>query len=294
MVAAAEALLKPLIKYFSAGKARIKIPIASGAHFDETAAQLEGYGRPLWLVGALLAAQKNKEASLTGHGSILNYWVEGLQNGVNPQHDEYWGAIGDWDQRMVEAEIISFALLSAPEKMYEPLSDISKAHLVNWLKGLNGKVMPENNWRWFRVLSNLALIKVCGVSRDELWPSIEQDLTTLENFYISEGWSSDGVWRPATDDPETEGTGPDAARGRHADYYSGSFALQFSQMLYAKHAVDLDPERSELFIARARLFARTFWAYFDTDGEYTSTDFVNFSLTSCTRCCNSIWSITVL
>ena len=267
VVAAAEALLKPLIKYFSPGKAKIKIPISSGAHFDETAAQLEGYGRPLWLVGALLAAQKDNKASHTDRESILSHWVQGLENGINPQHDEYWGPIGDWDQRMVEAEIISFALLSAPEKMYEPLSDLSKSHLVDWLKGLNGKVMPENNWRWFRVLSNLALIKVCGVSRDELWPFMEQDLATLEAVYISDGWSSDGVWRPATGDPETEGTGPDAARGRHADYYSGSFALQFSQMLYAKYAADLDPERSELFKTRARAFARTFWAYFDTEGE---------------------------
>lgn len=270
MVAAAEALLEPLTKYFSPGKARIKLPISSGAHFDETAAQIEGYARPLWLVGALLAAQKNEKASVTADESILTHWVQGLQNGINPQHDEYWGPIGDWDQRMVEAEIISFALLSAPEKMYDPLTDLGKSHLVDWLKGLNGKVMPENNWRWFRVLSNLALIKVCGVSRDELWPSMEQDLATLETFYISDGWSSDGVWRPVTGDPETEGTGPDAARGRHADYYSGSFALQFSQMLYAKYAYDLDPERSELFKTRARVFARTFWAYFDTDGERTA------------------------
>lgn len=266
MVAAAKALLKPLTPYMSPGKARVQFPIASGAHFDDAAAQLEGYARPLWIVGALLTAQETA-AEHADSLSILDYWVQGLANGINPDHDDYWGPIGDWDQRMVEAEVICFTLLSAPEKVYGPLSDASKTHLVGWLKGLNGKVMPENNWRWFRVFSNLALIKVCQVPRDELWHLMEQDLVILEKFYISHGWSSDGVWRPVTEDPEAEGTGPDAARGRHADYYSGSFALQFSQMLYAKHAADLDPERAELFQSRARTFARSFWAYFDTDGE---------------------------
>ncbi len=263
MIQAAEALLRPLTPYFSSGKARIKIPIASGAHFDETAAQLEGYARPLWLVGAMLASQGQKGTS----SPMIQSWVDGLPNGVNPSHQEFWGFIGDWDQRMVEAEILSFALLSAPDRMYEPLSDESKAHLVAWLKGLNGKVMPENNWRWFRVLSNLALIKVCGVDAGELWLFMEQDLAILESFYISDGWSADGVWRPVEDDAKLEETGVNATRGRHADYYSGSFALQFSQMLYAKYAAELDPKRAELFRARAKQFAHTFWAYFDADGN---------------------------
>jgi hypothetical protein len=168
---------------------------------------------------------------------------------------------------MVEAEIISFALLTAPEAFYEPLNANEKVNLANWLKGLNGKVMPENNWRWFRVLANLALIRVCGIDRASLWPFIEKDLETLESFYMTDGWASDGVWRPASDDPREEGTGENAARGRHADYYSGSFAIQFSQMLYAKFASDLDPERCSIFKDRAKLFARTFWTYFDEHGK---------------------------
>merc|ERR1712000_694818 len=54
VVHAAGALLKPLAKYFSPGKARIRVPYATGTHFDETAAQLEGFARPLWAIGSLL------------------------------------------------------------------------------------------------------------------------------------------------------------------------------------------------------------------------------------------------
>ena len=255
---AAEALLKPLIPYFSVGDTHITIPWGSGAHFDETAAALEGYARPLWIVGSLLAVQDAD--------SVTQHWITGLRNGVDPSHESYWGAVGDLDQRMVEAEILSFALLAAPQ-MYTSLDATAKDNLKCWLMGLNGKMMPENNWRFFRILSNLALIQVCGVPRDEVWHHMESDLAMMESFYMCEGWSSDGLWRPVRD-PSTEGTGADASRGRSADYYSGSFAIQFSQLLYSKYAAVLDPERCALFRGRARDYARSFCAYFDDDGMF--------------------------
>lgn len=259
LVLTSEALLKPLIPYFSPNRAGIKLPVESGTHFDETAAQLEGFARPLWAVATLLA---DPEYSQDSRGNLLQSWVDGIGEGIDPSSSEYWGDIGDWDQRMVEAEIVSFALLTSPARFYDPLTGNRKEKLKAWLLGMNGKVMPENNWRWFRVLSNLALIKVCGCDRGTLWPLMEKDLQVLESFYLSCGWSADGVWRSSDGN-----TGPDASRSRQADYYSGSFAIQFSQMLYAMHASEIDPERSALFQARAREFARSFWSYFDTDGS---------------------------
>lgn len=281
LATASESLLRPLLPYFSEAQARVRIPITSGAHFDEAAAQLEGYARPLWVVAALLSdsslATKGALSGGESRASPLQPWINGLRHGIDPSHSEYWGPIGDWDQRMVEAEIISFALLTAPEAFYDPLTAGSKEHLVSWLRGLNGKVMPVNNWRWFRVLSNLALIKVCSVQRESVWKYMEEDLETLETFYMSNGWSSDGVWRPVPPREEEEGGGADAARGRHADYYSGSFAIQFSQMLYSKFADDLDPARAGLFRDRARQFIRQFWAYFDKDGWSTEPTITSIS-----------------
>ncbi|KAM3555283.1 hypothetical protein ARSEF4850_006054 [Beauveria asiatica] len=266
-VAASRALLRRLVPYFSPGKARVKTPVTSGAHFDDTAAELEGYARPLWVVATLFAAQqRDAKGHETTCDSLVHHWVKGLEHGVDPSHPEYWGAIGDWDQRMVEAEVISFALLSAPDHFYKPLPEIAKSNLKAWLEGLNGKVMPENNWRWFRVFSNLALIKVCGADEEEYFSLIDKDLDTLDSFYIGQGWSSDGVWRPARADARTEGKDEDAARGRQADYYSGSFAIQFSQIMYAKFAADIDSTRCEIFKQRAGQFIQSFWAYFDTDG----------------------------
>jgi hypothetical protein len=141
------ALLKPLRKYFSPAKARVHVPIGTGAHFDEIAAQHEGFARPLWAVGALLAGSAGGQLDPELH-EVLQPWIDGFASGPDPDHEEYWGDIVDSDQRMVEAEIISYALLAAPEALYDPLSDAQKGHWVRWLRSLKGKTMPENNWRW--------------------------------------------------------------------------------------------------------------------------------------------------
>ena len=50
------------------------------------------------------------------------------------------------------------------------------------------------------------------------------------------------------------------------DYYSGSFAIQFSQLMYVYYAAELDPGRCVVFKQRAREFAVNFWRYFNAEG----------------------------
>ncbi|KAE8330227.1 hypothetical protein BDV39DRAFT_190837 [Aspergillus sergii] len=257
VIIATKALVEALEPYFSPGQARVRLPIYSGAHFDEVAADLEGFARPIWAIAAVSAeSATTTDPTLKAYAERL---VSGLANGVDPGHPEYWGAIEDWDQRMVEAEAISFALLLAPKTFYEPLSAHSRSHLVTWLSGLNGKVMPKNNWRWFRIFANLAMHRVCGVPYEKVKEFIQEDFALLDTFQLGNGWAADGPWRKdATDGEEVY--------GRQADYYSGSFAIQFSQLLYTIFAADLDPERVSRYIHQAREFADQFWRYFDEDG----------------------------
>ena len=51
------------------------------------------------------------------------------------------------------------------------------------------------------------------------------------------------------------------------DYYSGSFAIQYLQLLYAKLAEKSDPARAEEFRNRARQYALDFVNYYDKDGR---------------------------
>ena len=261
---AATSLLKPLMPYKSSCGARIKLSTATGTGFDEVAAQLEGFARPLWVVADLLGAQPTAPATASGVDDLdLNSWIRELESGVDPRSDTFWGHLGDHDQRMVEMEPIAYALLSAPLAFLsappsasglDPQLDYQKRdRVVDWLRSINEKIVPPSNWRWFRILVNLALVKSCGVPYDEVKPFMDADFKILDSFYIADGWSSDGLW---------------SSDKRQADYYSGSFAIQYSQLAYIRFAQDLDPERVERYRSEAGKFAETFWRYFDVDGKF--------------------------
>lgn len=100
---------------------------------------------------------------------------------------------------------------------------------------------------WFRVFANLGLAKNGAKWSKEL---LEADIKHLDTFYRGDGWSNDG--------PE---------HYRQMDYYSGSFAIQYLQLLYAKLAADMDPTNANEYKERARLYAEDFVHYFDPQGR---------------------------
>ncbi|EJD54761.1 hypothetical protein AURDEDRAFT_156540 [Auricularia subglabra TFB-10046 SS5] len=231
-------LLDPLAPHTSPGGALLTLG-ATGTHYDERAAQLEGFSRPLWGLGSLLA----------GGGSYdgVERWVRGFASGSNPDHEEFWGPMRDKDQRMVECSAIGFTLAVARHAIWDPLSDEAKGYLEAWLGGMNDKTMPDTNWLWFRVFANLGLSRVG--SKHFSASRLSKDLDRLDSYYISDGWSRDG---------------PD---GLQLDYYSSSFAIQFAQLVYAKLAEKDDPERSKAYKERAARFALDFAHYFDEQGR---------------------------
>ncbi|KAL4940086.1 hypothetical protein BDV06DRAFT_230607 [Aspergillus oleicola] len=246
LVQAATALITALYPYKTKYGARIKVPVATAAGFDEVAAQLEGFARPLWAVPFLLKDEGN--GSETAH---LKSWVSGLQAGTVPRSLEYWGDLGDFDQRMVEMESIAIALLATPDVFLASMDERARENIKSWLNQINAHRMPQNNWLWFRVFVNLALIKSLGIPRDKLQRQITADLSTLDTFNIGEGWSSDGLW---------------GDERKQADYYSGSFAIQFAQLLYIRFAGEDDVSRAKKYRQSARDFASVFWRYFDSNG----------------------------
>lgn len=75
-------LLDTLKPHFSPQKALIRVPGSTAVRFDARAAEIEGFCRPLWELGPLLARGGY-------HGT--EWWVEGLKKGTGPENEEYWG-----------------------------------------------------------------------------------------------------------------------------------------------------------------------------------------------------------
>jgi hypothetical protein len=225
------------------------------------------------VISALLHSAQSDQVHAETIRSLAQPWIDGICTGTNPHHPEYWGSIHNGDQRMVEAEVIACALLFAPNEFFHSFDETARANIVSWLRGMNGKDMPLNNWRWFRVFSNLALVLVAGIPHAEVREEMERDLAVLDSFYIGQGWSGDGPWLTADQEAEEERESIKIRRrdrigcGRQADYYSGSFAIQFSQSLYSKFAADLDPKRTAIYQQRVREYGSSFWRYFDAKGK---------------------------
>ena len=226
-------LFNPLRPYFSEGGARVRLS-GTAAHFDRAAADLEGFARPLWGLTRFAA----------GGGAFDNWEVyrQGLTNGTDPEHPEYWGQVNATDQRMVELAAIGFTLRMLPHLVWEPLSEEAKQNLAAYLIHARQFNYADNNWKFFRVLVDLGL-EECGVAFDR--SLTEKYLEELDGFYLGDGWYRDG-------------------NVRRADHYI-PFAMHFYGLIYAKLARN-DDKRVAAYKERAQLFARDIRHWFDEDG----------------------------
>ena len=224
-------LFDPLVPYFSRGNARVRLD-AAAAHFDRAAADLEGFARPLWGLAPFAA----------GGGSFAHWdrYAEGIANGTDPEHPEYWGQVNGRDQRMVELAALGFALALAPEKLWDPLSGRARDNLVSYLLHARKFDYADNNWKFFRVFVDIALDRL-GIEHDR--SLTKAYLAELDGFYIGDGWYRDG-------------------NVRRVDHYI-AFAMHFYGLIYARLVED---DHAKRYRERAVAFDRDFRHWFAEDG----------------------------
>ncbi|RGF89279.1 DUF2264 domain-containing protein [Firmicutes bacterium AM55-24TS] len=144
-----EKLVLPLKQHYSPKGANLYLG-HTGAAYEDRTIPMEGFSRVLWGLVPLWAGGGN----IDGFSEI---YASGLTAGTDPSSDEYWGGFRKGDQKFVEIAAISYGLLLAPDKLWEPLSDTAKENLSAYLRLSNNYEVSDNNWRMFPVLVNLAL-----------------------------------------------------------------------------------------------------------------------------------------
>ena len=232
--------LDPLLPHYSAGGALLHLSGGS-AQYEDTVIPMEAWARPLWGLAPLWAGGGRSE-----DGVFEDLYRRGLIVGTNPASSEYWGTCRDHDQKFVEMAAVSYALLLAPDVLWEPLDAAQRKRVAAWLAQINAHTCPAGNWLWFQALVNLALRELgCAYACDgEL---LRRDLDTLDSFYLDNGWYQDGP------------TGL-------PDYYN-AMTFQFFSLLYARRFAAADPERAARYIERCRLFAADYVELFSARGE---------------------------
>lgn len=233
---AAVQLIKPLMPLMSEGCARLHLG-DTGAVYPDDIAQMEAFARPLWAIVPMLAS------GCEAVKPLWEKWKQGIINGTDPSHPEYWGEVEDFDQRLVEMAVMGMGMCLAPDSFFFTLPASAQQNLYRWLNQINDHDMPKNNWTFFRVLVNLGFL-VCGLP----YPAdrMEKDLSMIEEHYEGDGWYFDYF--------------------NQREYYT-MWAFHYYGLVYAKVMLQRDPQRSRAFIERARQMARDFACWFDATGE---------------------------
>jgi hypothetical protein len=205
----------------------------TAANYDDGAAALESFARPLWGLGAAAAGGIDTPACWPAV-------ARGLAAGVDRAGASYWGDVADFDQRIVELPAIAFALALAPGRIVVRGSSES-ARVAAYLAQARGRRLFANNWLLFPAVIELGIGALGGsIDRD----AIARSVAAVERFHLGDGWYSDG------DAPQV-------------DHYGG-FAIHFYQLLLARLVPDIvDAER---IAARATAFAAGFSRWFADDG----------------------------
>lgn len=238
-----------LFRYFLAGYVTYLAPEGSLVLYPGAASrngpradQMEGFSRFVPLIAVWVASGRPRTVSLPTHGSIdlVALVKTGLLNGTNPVSPGYWGEIGPFDQRIVEAADIALALWLLRKDLWAGLSTMERSQIAGWLGRVSRERIHDNNWHLFVVLTN-AVLKGLGVAyaRDEYFAHYLR----FKAFYRGDGWFSDG---------------PDD----RFDYYN---AWQIHYHLLWIDEIDPDLDRD--FIREAyRAFAKTYIRFFSPGG----------------------------
>ena len=231
---AAMALLAPLVPLLSPGRARLNLG-DTGAVYPHAIAEMEAFARPLWAIIPMLAG---------GCESVLplwELWKQGIIAGVDPGHPEYWGDVGDTDQRLVEMAVFGMGMAMIPETFFFALPEDAQKNLYRWLDQINHVSLPKNNWVFFRVLVNLGF-QICGLPYNQ--HRMEDDFRLIDAHYEENGWYYDYA--------------------DQRDYYI-PWAFHYYGLLYAR--LMPEDERAKAFATRGQLFAPDFACWFDQTGE---------------------------
>lgn len=229
-------LMKPLEKRLDQNSTHLFLGNTSASYSDQVAG-LEAFARPLWGLGPFLAGGGKNPV-------IWEKYINGIKNGVDPNHENFWGYPEDFDQRTVETTSFGLTLALYGLQLFDELTKVEKDNLINWLQVANNVKTPDNNWNLFKVIVNTGFAKM-GLDYNE--HKNQEAFERLELYYIGNGWYSDGLTK-------------------QKDYYI-SFAIHFYCLIYAEMMQKEDSERAKMFKERAALFAKDFIYWFAADGS---------------------------
>jgi len=226
--ALADRALAAVRPYATPGHALIHLP-GPQSRSGQWSDGLEGFARTFLLAGFRLAQSRGRDP-----GGVAEWYAAGLAAGTDPDSPERWPRPDEIGQAKVECASIALALHESRPWIWDRLDGRVRANLVDWMGAMVGTETPDNNWTWFRAVTEAFLRSVGGPWRRE---DLEHTFARTEAWYVGDGWYSDGEAAPG--------------EPRCFDYYSG-WAMHFYPLWYCRISGD-DAEPGLLDRYRERL-----------------------------------------
>ncbi|MYW06362.1 DUF2264 domain-containing protein, partial [Streptomyces sp. SID3343] len=162
--------------------------------------------------------------------------------GSGSDDSERWPDVVDRGQAMVEAASIALALHLTKGQLWDALDEATREQAATWLAGALRHEPVDNNW-WLFPVAVGTFLEAAGFFPDESRAAIERGLARIEDWYVGDGWYTDGA-------------------GRCFDHYNG-WAMHLYPLLCAV-AAGSTPDR--IARERLRIFLDGYGLLFDREG----------------------------
>lgn len=156
--------------------------------------RLEGFSRIAPMLAAWLHGGRPTRVEVAGGGTrdLVEILSSGILAGTDPASREYWGDTKHWGQSIVEAADLALVLWLTRNDLWERLGAAERAAIGRWLRQVNGKRIPNNNWHLFVAQVN-AVLRALGEEHDA--PELASHYAHAKGFYAGSGWFRDGDMR---------------------------------------------------------------------------------------------------
>lgn len=156
---------------------------------DKRVTYMECFGRLMAGIAPWLALPDDESPEGKQRKQLREWALKSYANAVDPQSADYllWRNEG---QPLVDAAYIANSFLRAPEALWKPLDETTKARYIEEFKQLRRIDPPNTNWLLFSAMVETFLLSIdaeCDFYR------IHSAIRSIEDWYVGDGWYSDGV-----------------------------------------------------------------------------------------------------
>ena len=155
---------------------------------DKRVSYMEAFGRLIAGLAPWLSLPDDDTDEGLKRRQLREWALKSYANAVNPDSPDYLG----WQsggQTLVDAAYLVQSLFRGYDALWTPLDEVTKQRYINELQGLRRYDPPYTNWLLFVAMEECFLMYV-GADYDHY--RIHLALNTVEEWYVGDGWYSDG------------------------------------------------------------------------------------------------------